>query len=106
MMRTGSLGEVKRAGATFAAEVRGLAHYLQQTKGRVFQYTCDADVGDARCGVAIGGARLTRGSGTVAAVASPRRFTVAGLDGFARRLVHARAGAASRRGRRWGRRSR
>ncbi|MCB1485390.1 MAG: DUF2163 domain-containing protein, partial [Hyphomicrobiaceae bacterium] len=50
VMRTGSLGEVRRADNSFTAEVRGLAHYLQQPKGRLFQYTCDADLGDARCG--------------------------------------------------------
>lgn len=51
LMRSGSLGEVKRGGGAFSAEVRGLAHYLQQPKGRLYQYTCDADLGDARCGV-------------------------------------------------------
>ena len=51
LMRAGSLGEVKRAGGAFTAEVRGLAHYLQQPKGRLFQYACDADLGDARCGI-------------------------------------------------------
>ena len=49
LMRTGSLGEVRRSGLSFAAEVRGLAHYLQQTSGRVYQYGCDADLGDRRC---------------------------------------------------------
>ncbi len=29
MMRSGSLGEVRRSGTAFTAEVRGLAHYLQ-----------------------------------------------------------------------------
>ncbi len=82
MMRAGSLGEVKRAGATFNAEVRGLSHYLQQTKGRVFQYTCDADLGDARCGVAASGAAF-KGTGSVVAVSSARRFTVSGIEGFA-----------------------
>lgn len=33
LMRAGSLGEVRRAGEAFTAEVRGLAHYLQQPKG-------------------------------------------------------------------------
>jgi uncharacterized phage protein (TIGR02218 family) len=82
LMRSGSLGEVSRAGASFRAEVRGLAHYLQQPKGRLFQYTCDADLGDPRCGVdlAAGG---YRGSGTVATVISARGFTANGLDGFA-----------------------
>lgn len=82
MMRAGSLGEVKRAGAMFAAEVRGLSHYLQQTKGRVFQYTCDADLGDARCGVAAG-APAFKGSGAVAVSSGLRRFTADGLGGFA-----------------------
>jgi hypothetical protein len=51
LMRSGSIGEVRRSGPAFAAEVRGLAHYLQQPKGRLFQYGCDADLGDARCTV-------------------------------------------------------
>ena len=82
LMRTGSLGEVKRTGSAFTAEVRGLAHYLGQPKGRLYQYTCDADVGDARCGVALSSAAY-RGTGTVLAAASARSFTAAGLGPFA-----------------------
>lgn len=82
LMRSGSLGEVKKAGSAFAAEVRGLAHYLQQPKGRVYQFTCDADFGDARCTVDRE-APAYKGTGTVAVVTSARRFTVTGLDAFA-----------------------
>ncbi len=82
LMRTGSLGEVRRAGTTFAAEVRGLAHYLQQPSGRLFQYTCDADLGDHRCGIDLDGTGL-RSSGAIAAVTDARRFTVSGLEAFA-----------------------
>ncbi len=64
LMRAGSLGEVKRAGGAFTAEVRGLAHYLQQPKGRLFQYACDADLGDARCGIDLE-APVFRGTGAV-----------------------------------------
>lgn len=53
LMRSGSIGEVRRNGTAFSAEIRGLAHYLQQPKGRLFQYGCDADVGDKRCGVSL-----------------------------------------------------
>lgn len=81
LMRTGSIGEVRRAGTTFAAEVRGLQHYLQQEKGRLYQYTCDADLGDGRCGVDLS-SLVYRGAGTVLEVLSPRRFKVAGLDGY------------------------
>ena len=82
LMRTGSLGEVRRSGASFTAEVRGLAHYLQQPKGRLYQYTCDADLGDARCGLNLD-APAYKATGTISAVLSARKFQMAGLDGFA-----------------------
>ncbi len=82
LMRSGSIGEVRRAGSAFTAEIRGLAHYLNQPKGRLFQYTCDADLGDARCAINLS-SPVNRGSGAVVLVHSPRRFTVSGLDTFA-----------------------
>jgi len=98
LMHVGSLGEVRRAGLSFAAEVRGLSHYLQQPRGRLFQYTCDADVGDARCKVLLSDPTY-RGEGEIFAVVSKRRFTVAGLDDyasgwFARGLLRFTSGAA------------
>ena len=97
LMRSGSLGEVKRSGGAFTAEVRGLAHYLAQPKGRLYQYTCDADLGDARCGIALTSA-VYRGTGVVASLLSPRTFTATGLaayaDGwFARGLITFSTGA-------------
>lgn len=82
LMRCGSLGEVRRTGSAFAAEVRGLAHYLQQPKGRLFQYGCDADVGDARCGIDLG-APQHLGVATVLAHDGGRMLSLAGLAGFA-----------------------
>jgi uncharacterized phage protein (TIGR02218 family) len=82
LMRSGSLGEVARSGLAFTAEVRGLAHYLQQPKGRLYQYGCDADLGDVRCTVDLDDPAF-RGTGTVAAASSPRLFTATGLDAFA-----------------------
>ncbi|MBU1212955.1 MAG: DUF2163 domain-containing protein [Alphaproteobacteria bacterium] len=82
LMRTGSLGEVSRAGAVFKAEVRGLAHYLQQPKGRLYQFTCDADLGDNRCKVNLDAAAY-RSSGTAVEFLTPRRFTASGLNAFA-----------------------
>jgi uncharacterized phage protein (TIGR02218 family) len=86
-------------GTTFTAEIRGLAHYLQQPKGRLFQYTCDADLGDQRCSLDLSSQAL-RGSGVVASIASPRRFVATGLDAFAtnwftRGLLTFTSGAAS-----------
>ena len=97
LMRSGSIGEVRRAGSAFAAEVRGLAHYLQQPKGRLFQYGCDADLGDARCTVDLTDPAF-KGTGTVIVASSLRRFT-ANLDGsypgdwFARGLLTFTSGA-------------
>lgn len=99
LMRAGSLGEVKRAGATFAAEVRGLAHYLQQPRGRLFQYTCDADLGDARCGIDTASSAY-RGTGSIVTASEGRILTVSGIDGFtndwfSRGLIVFTSGAAS-----------
>ena len=82
LMRSGSLGEVRRAGSAFAAEVRGLAHYLQQPKGRLFQYACDADLGDARCTVDLDDPAF-KGAGTVVAATGLRHVTAGGLAAFA-----------------------
>jgi uncharacterized phage protein (TIGR02218 family) len=101
LMRTGSLGEVRRAGQAFTAEIRGLAHYLQQPKGRLFQYTCDADLGDARCTVDLAAAQY-RGTATVLATVNERTFTSSGLasfaaDWFTRGLVTFTSGANANR---------
>lgn len=75
LMRKGHLGEVTRNGASFRAELRGLAHRLNEPRGRLFQYTCDADLGDARCGVG-----LTATSGEVTEAADNRVLTMSGLE--------------------------
>jgi uncharacterized phage protein (TIGR02218 family) len=82
LMRTGNLGEVKRSGLAFAAEVRGLAHTLQEPKGRLFQYACDADLGDQRCSVNLDNPAF-RATGALVGIESPRRFTVSGITSFA-----------------------
>lgn len=99
LVRVGSLGEVRRAGTAFAVEVRGLAHHLQQTKGRLYQYGCDADAGDERCGVDLTSEAYS-GRGTVAEAISARRFLATGLEiftsgWFTRGLVTFTSGAAS-----------
>ena len=101
LMRSGNLGEVARAEHVFRAEVRGLAHVLQQPSGRLFQFGCDADVGDGRCGVDLDLSAF-KGSGTVAALISQRSFTVSGLgslanDWFTRGLLTWTSGANSGR---------
>ena len=82
LMRKGTIGEVKRGTTAFAAEVRGLADALQQERGRIYQFSCDADVGDTRCGVALAASQFS-GSATVSAILDGRSFTANGLGAFA-----------------------
>ena len=62
--------------------MRSLAHVLGQTLGRTFQASCDAALGDARCGVDLTAAAF-KGSGTVVSLSGDRGFAVSGLSGFA-----------------------
>ncbi len=82
LMMSGSIGEVKRGEAAFTAELRGLAHYLDQQQGRTFQYACDATLGDARCGIDLSGPAY-QGAGAVTAASSAYQFAASGLDAFA-----------------------
>jgi uncharacterized phage protein (TIGR02218 family) len=82
LLRTGHLGEVRREGAAFAAEVRGLASRLNEERGRIYAATCDADLGDARCTVNVDAPAL-RGEGNVAAIEGATLLRVNGLGTFA-----------------------
>jgi len=82
LLKRGVIGEVRREGERFRAEIRGLSHALDRTRGRLYQRFCDAVVGDARCGVDL----LTpamRGEGLVVAVLDDQRFLASGLSSFA-----------------------
>lgn len=82
LMRSGSIGEVRRNGLSFTAEVRGLSHYLQQPSGRLFQYGCDARLGDERCKVNLASAEF-HGTGAVTILQTARSFVVSSLEGHA-----------------------
>ncbi|MCC1492721.1 DUF2163 domain-containing protein [Cognatishimia sp. F0-27] len=82
LMRRGSIGEIRRGRLAFVAEIRSMAHVLNQTVGRTFQATCDAVCGDARCGVDLENPAF-KGTCTVIGLTGDRTFTVSGLDGFA-----------------------
>ena len=78
----GTLGEVRREGQAFTAELRGQADALSQESGRLYTAKCGADLGDARCKVDLTAPAL-RGSGVVTAVQGTSVFLASGLDGFA-----------------------
>lgn len=49
----GTIGEIRRAGGAFHAELRGLAGALNRPLGRVYQPACTAVLGDASCRVGL-----------------------------------------------------
>lgn len=95
LLRKGNIGEVSRGRTGFTAELRGMAHRLDQPYGRLFERTCVWELGDAHCGVSLG---LWTSAGLVATPYDFRRFTASGLgdleDGrFRRGLVTWTSGA-------------
>jgi uncharacterized phage protein (TIGR02218 family) len=52
----GTLGEIRRGGGAFRAELRGLTEPLNRPLGRLYQSGCPALLGDAACGVDLSAA--------------------------------------------------
>jgi len=82
LMSRGHIGEVRREGIAFAAELRGLADTLNAETGRLYAPTCAADLGDARCGVDLDNPDY-RGEGAVIALNGVSAFTAGGLSDLA-----------------------
>ena len=72
MLRKGWIGNVKTGRTIFVAELRGMMQPLQQSIGRIYTAACDADLGDARCGVTLASYTVT---GSVTTATSGRVFT-------------------------------
>jgi uncharacterized phage protein (TIGR02218 family) len=82
LLSKGTLGEVRREGEAFAAEVRSLADRLSEESGRRYSATCSADLGDNRCTVDLGGPAF-RGEGAITALAGTSSFFAGGIEAFA-----------------------
>jgi uncharacterized phage protein (TIGR02218 family) len=83
-----TLGEVRREGQAFVAELRGLADLLSQESGRLYTAKCGADLGDSRCRVDLTDPAF-RGSGAITGIEGTSIFVASGLDGFAETLFSA-----------------
>ena len=79
LVDVGELGEVKRGGQAFTAELRGIASRLDRQRGRLYRRRCDAVLGDARCKVDL--AMAGRFADTVLVAASGGTLTVEAIDG-------------------------
>ena len=78
----GHIGEVRREGDAFTAELRGLADRLSQETGRLYTAKCNADFGDSRCRADLTNPAW-RGTGIVVTLEATAAFTASGLAGFA-----------------------
>lgn len=77
----GTIGELRRAGGAFQAELRGLTEALNRPLGRVYQKPCTAVLGDRDCGFDT----ATPGYGaelTVEEVEERSRFAFRNVSGF------------------------
>ena len=90
LLGKGMLGEVRREGAAFTAELRSLAHRLAEDSGRLYTATCSADLGDARCTVDLDRSRPFAAAARWSSLAGTSRFHGVRARRFRRRLVHRR----------------
>jgi uncharacterized phage protein (TIGR02218 family) len=81
LLAKGTLGEVKRAGTAFTAEVRGISERLNQDSGRLYTASCSADLGDSRCAIDLTNPAY-RGDGTVVALSGTSNFSASGLGAY------------------------
>lgn len=67
----GTLGQISTSDDQFSVDIRSLTDKLQNNIGRFYLPTCDAALGDSRCGVNLAGFTVTS---TVTAVTSNSNF--------------------------------
>ena len=77
-----TIGKMTRADDRFVAELESFGRGLDLVSGRLVRRSCDAELGDARCGVGLAGPTFTA-TGEVVSFDGHGQMVVAGLDGYA-----------------------
>ena len=77
----GSIGEIRRRGGAFTAELRGISELLNRPQGRVYQKPCSAVLGDSLCGVDLNDPTF-RAEVAVEEVEDGRLFRLASLGAY------------------------
>jgi uncharacterized phage protein (TIGR02218 family) len=81
LIAKGTIGEVKREGRAFTAEVRSMSQRLAENSGRLYATACSADLGDVRCTINLNDPAFN-GNGAVIAVSATSSFIASGLAPF------------------------
>lgn len=77
----GTIGEIRRGGGAFHAELRGLTEALNQPQGRAYQRPCTAVLGDSTCRFDLT-AEGYAAERAAEVVERSQSFRFTGLDGF------------------------
>jgi uncharacterized phage protein (TIGR02218 family) len=81
-LRVGYIARIEMSGGVFKAELKSRTHMLDKRIGRTIRRHCDAELGDARCKVALAGFTATA---TVLGVATAADFSTDDMGAFAGR---------------------
>lgn len=81
VLSRGRIGEIRRSGASFEAEVVGLSEQLNKPIGRVYVRTCHLRLGEARCGIDLSDPRY-HGTGLVVGMPERAIFLAVGIEAF------------------------
>jgi len=82
VLRSATVGKIVLQDGRFVVELEGLGAKLDRRSGRTFRKSCDAELGDARCGFELGAAGFS-GAGAVVVMAGANGISASGLDDFA-----------------------
>jgi uncharacterized phage protein (TIGR02218 family) len=81
LVRTATIGKLTRSDERFVAELESLVSRLDQPNGRIVSRTCDAELGDVRCGFLLDQPGFGA-AGAVEAIETLDKIAVSGLSGF------------------------
>jgi uncharacterized phage protein (TIGR02218 family) len=82
VLRSATVGKIVLQDGRFVVELEGLGAALDRRSGRTFRKSCDAELGDQRCGFGLEAEGFS-GAGAVVSVVGSNAIRVSGLDGFA-----------------------
>lgn len=88
LVRTATVGKIVRTDGRFTAELESLARRLDEPRGRYVTRACDAELGDARCGIDLALPAFSA-TATVSGLEGQATYLVTGLDAYADRWFSA-----------------